>query len=353
MRMRALLIGFVLFCSALALDARAQESGRLGLNTTLRTFGEDMKSIQELGVGAIRVPLQWQFVKLSPGEYDWSTVDRLVKAAQTKQVEVLFNIRSVFRQEKPKPKRRKGSIQTPYQINPPTVDAKEWVYFVKTLASRYRGQRVNYEIENEVNETASWKGTLDEYLELYKAGYDAIKKVDPKARVLPSAMGSGITRSYQLGSADQKVWKWHDSWLEPILSTKKLDAVNVHDYYFPSEIVVNEATFHSYLEHIRDLMKRSGLGDRPIWITETGFVAAPTNTSGRVDNGSPEKQSMWLKEAYQEAARSGVERIYWLVIRDRKEPYFGSMGLADEKGEPRPAWNALKQFVQGRMEKDE
>jgi hypothetical protein len=47
----------------------------------------------------------------------------------------------------------------------------------------------------------------------------------------------------------------------------------------------------------------------------------------------------------------GVERIYWLLLRDRKEPYFGSMGLADAKGNPRPAWNALKQSIKPKEEK--
>ena len=86
-------------------------------------------------------------------------------------------------------------------------------------------------------------------------------------------MGCGIVRSLQLESGSEKAWKWHDSWLQPILSTKKFDVVNVHNYYFPSDIVANGVTFRSYLEHIRDLMKKSGLGDRPIWITETGFVS--------------------------------------------------------------------------------
>ena len=120
--------------------------------------------------------------------------------------------------------------------------------------------------------------------------------------------------------------------------------VNVHDYYFPSDIVANGLTFRSYLEHVHDLMKKSGLGDRPIWITETGYVSSPADASGRMDNGSYEKQAKWLTEAYQQAFEFGVERIYWLLLRDRKEPYFGSMGLADAKGNPRPAWNALYQF---------
>jgi len=237
------------------------------------------------------------------------------------------------------------------QINPPSMDMKEWVHFVEILANRYQGQGVNYEIENEVNEVAFWKGTLKEYLELLEAGYDAIKKADPKAKVLPSAMGCGIIRSLQLGSGGQKEWKWHDSWLEPILSTKKFDAVSVHNYYYPSEIVANGLTFRSYLEHIRDIMKKSGSGNFPVWITETGFVSLPAGAGGRKDNGSYEKQAQWLTEAYQQAFESGVERIFWSLLRDRKEPYFGSMGLADAKGAPRPAWNVLSQFGMGKERK--
>jgi hypothetical protein len=67
-----------------------------------------------------------------------------------------------------------------------------------------------------------------------------------------------------------------------------------------------------------------------------------------MDNGSYEKQAKWLTEAYWQAFEFGVERIYWLLLRDRKEPYFGSMGLADAKGNPRPAWNALQQFLKGK-----
>jgi hypothetical protein len=336
----AWLIGVMLLSFMPAFNVHSQGAKRFGLNTTLRTFGEEIKYIQELGVGSIRIPLQWQFIKIRPGEYDWSTIDRLLKAAQTKQIEVLFTIRTTFRDQTQKHKPRRGIIQ----INPPSVDGKEWVHFVETLANRYRGQGVHYEIENEVNGEGIWRGTLEEYLDLLKAGYDAIKKADPVAKVLPSAMACGIVRNLQLESGSEKAWRWHDSWLQPILSTKKFDVVNVHNYYFPSEIVANGLTFRSYLEHIRDLMKKSGVWDRAVWITETGFVSVPTATSGRMDNGSYEKQAQWLTEAYQQAFESGVERIYWLLLHDRNDPYFGSMGLADAKGNPRPAWNALSQL---------
>jgi len=339
-RISTLLIGTGLFFSILVFNALAQESRRLGLNTTLRDFGEELKVVQQLGVGGIRVPLQWQSVKIRPGEYDWSTIDRLLKSAQTKQIEILFTIRTTFGEETKKHKRQRGATR----IKPSPVELKEWVHFVETLANRYRGQGVNYEIENEVNGEVFWKGTLEDYLELLEVGYDVIKKADPKAKVLPSAMGCGIVRNDQLEGARSEAWKWHDGWLQPILSTKKFDVVNIHNYYFPSDIVANGLTFRSYLDHIRELINKSGVGDRPLWITETGYVSAPTEIAGRKDNGSYEKQAKWLGEAYRQTFEFGVERIYWLLLRDRKEPYFGLMGLADAKGNPRPAWDALKQF---------
>jgi hypothetical protein len=345
------LTGLILLLSAFAFEAPARETGRLGVNITLRTYEEELKYLSELGVGAIRVPLQWQFIKIRPGEYDWSDVDRFLKAAQAKQVDVLFTVRTTFQEKRTKSvsqwHRQRGSIQ----LNPPSMDMKEWIYFVEILANRYQGQGVNYEIESEVNEAASWKGTREEYLDLLKAGYEAIKKADPKVKVLPSAMGCGITRDVQLGSGDRNVWRWHDRWLQAILSTKQFDVVSVHDYYFPREINANGLTFRSYLEHIRDVMKKSDLGSLPIWITETGFVSLPTNAGGRMDNGSPEKQARWLTEAYQQAFELGAERIYWSLLRDSKTAYFGAMGLADAKGDPRPAWNALSQFGMGKERK--
>jgi Cellulase (glycosyl hydrolase family 5) len=345
-RRSALLIGMMLFLSILVFNVQAQEAKRLGLNTTIRNVGEEIKSIQGLGVSLIRMPLEWQLIKIRPGEYDWTVIDRLVKAAQTRQVEVLLTIRSRVEAEKEKTQKqkiKKGSIQiTP--IDPPSVNKEQWVHFVETLANRYRGQGVNYELGNEVNEETSWKGTREEYLELLALGYDAIKKADPQAKVLPSAMGCGILRNYKSGLVRQEAWKWHDSWLQPILSTKKFDVVNIHNYYFPSDIVANGLLFRSYLEHIQELMRKSGVGDWPIWITEIGYVSSPTETDGRMDNSSPEKQARWLNEAYQQAFELGVERVYWYLLYDRKEIYFGSMGLGDSKGNPRPAWDALKKF---------
>jgi hypothetical protein len=61
----------------------------------------------------------------------------------------------------------------------------------------------------------------------------------------------------------------------------------VHDYYFPLELAVNGWTFLSYLQHIAELAQEAGVKEKPVWITETGFISAPVQTNGRVDEGTP------------------------------------------------------------------
>ncbi len=340
-KMKPFCIGVIFLSLIVPSNVHADGARRLGINTTFHTFREEIKSIEDLRIGAIRVPLQWQSVMIEPGRYDWSTVDLFLKVAQAKQIEVLFSLRTIFKEEGKKGRQRRG----PIQINPEPLDKKEWGHFLEALVRRCQGQAVSYEIENEVNERAFWKGTLKQYLELLSAGYDVIKRADPSARVLPSAMSCGILQNIQSGWVGEKAWKWHDGWLKPIFSSKKFDVVNVHDYYFPSGVTANELTFRSYLQHIYDLMKASGLENRPIWMTETGYVSLPTDANGRKDDGSNEKQAEWLREAYHQAFEFGVERVYWLRLRDRKEAYFGSMGLEDAKEDPRPSWNAFRDFA--------
>jgi hypothetical protein len=52
-------------------------------------------------------------------------------------------------------------------------------------------------------------------------------------------------------------------------------------------------------------------------------------TNGRTDDGSADQQAARLIEAYREAAARGVERAFWLFLRDAPDAgYFGPMGCA-------------------------
>ncbi len=315
-----------------------------GLNAWLPSaLPHDVGEIRELGVAVVRVQLPWQLVEPEAGRRDWSAVDRVVETAATNGVEVLFLLRSMsawgtVRPADPRDPNHGAS-------RPKSMD--DWRRLVHDMAARYRGRGVSYELENEVN-ADYWAGTLDEYLDLLRATYPAVKSADPGARVLGSAMACGVLFDFRTPRARSRFFDKHDEWLSAILSTHAFDAVNVHDYYLPEGPQLNGWTFRSYLDHVARLMEREGARGVPLWVTETGFVSRPTPTQGRLDDGSPQRQAELLRAAYRQAAELGAGAVFWLFLRDHPNlGYFGAMGLAGPKDSPQSTWRTFQSIGSG------
>ena len=328
---------------ALGSPASAEPAAIKGLNAwVLGALPDNIQQVLDLGVSIVRVDLPWEQVEPVPNQFEWQKLDRLVEAARAGKIEVLFTLRSISSwgtAVKADPKDLYHHASRPKSMS-------DWERFVQRLAERYKGQGVHYEIENEVNSNF-WSGSLADYLELLPASYRVIKAEDPEAKVLASAMACGVILNPKTPLERQRLSSQHDDWLESILATKAFDVINVHDYYFPDGPAVNGWTFQSYLEHIIAFAQGAGVDDRPIWITEMGYISRPVPTGGRTDNASPEKQAAWLTAAFHEAAARGVEHAFWLFLRDAPNTgYFGSMGLLGAGNVPRPAWQAYKAIGQ-------
>jgi hypothetical protein len=219
-------------------------------------------------------------------------------------------------------------------------DMSRWEAFVSALAGRYKGRNVAYEIENEPN-SDFWSGTMDDYLALLKATFAAIMRSDPQATVLSGALACHPAFNYPNDSVTQKQNQAFDDWQNAILATRAFNTIAVHDYYFPDH-AVNGWTFATYLAHVRDLAAAAGCDKCPIWITETGYVSRPQKAGTRTDPGSPQAQAQWLGQSLQQAFAHGVERVYWLFLKDHPGArYFASMGLGDAGGKARPALAVL------------
>lgn len=342
-RRRNLRLAPFLLVAALASPVHAEQAAIKGLNTwLLGSLPNDVQQVRELGVSVVRIDLPWEQVERSPNQFDWQTLDKVVGIARVNHIEILLTLRST------------SSWGTTVKADPKDLyhhasrpkSMAEWERFVQGLSSRYKGQGVHYEIENEVN-SDFWAGSIGDYLELLTASYRVIKTEDSAAKVLASAMACGTIFNPNTSTAQQRLNERHDQWLSPILATKAFDVINVHDYYFPGGPKVNGWTFQSYLRHIAALADEVGVKNRPIWVTEIGYISKPVSTNGRTDEGSVDKQAVWLTEAYRAAAELGVERAFWLFLRDASNVgYFGPMGLLDANNRPRPAWDAYKAISQ-------
>jgi hypothetical protein len=312
-----------------------------GLNTTPKSAVQDIQNAKALGIDTLRVVVWWQHLEPAPGRFVWDKLDQVIDQASSASIQILLQIMPTSDWGVEKSSQQRGS----YHSASMPKDLAQWEAFMGALSARYKGRGVHYEIANEVNAEAFWSGTLEQYTGLLKSSYAAIKKQDPNAMVVPSAMGCGISRELADTPTGQASLKKQDEYLLAILKTRAFDVVNIHNYYYPSDIVANTFTFRSYLEHVAGLMKEAGVGGKAIWITEIGFVSRPTQAGKRMDQGSPEKQARWLEEAYTQASSLGVKRIFWLLIRDRQEAFFGSMGLSDSKGNKRLAWSIMKRIT--------
>ena len=182
---------------------------------------------------------------------------------------------------------------------------------------------------------------MDDYLTLLKASFISITRSDPQARVLSGALACHTAFTYRDAATTEKENRVFDTWQNAILATHAFNTIGVHDYYFPDD-AVNGWTFTTYLTHIQDLARVAGCDKCPIWITEIGYVSRPQKAGTRTDPGSPQSQARWARQAFKQAFDHGVERVYWLFLKDHPNTgYFASMGLIDADGTPRPALSVV------------
>lgn len=307
-----------------------------GLNMYPRSFQRQILLSEDLELGYLRIPLLWQIVEPEKGVFIWDDLDQIVATCSERNIPLLITLRCISSWGT-----KDETIQdTIYQSGSPPRNMDDWNNFLSRLAARYKNSGVAYEIENEVNAKVFWTGTLEEYLDLLINSYQVIKQHAPDATVLHAAMACGITKTINITGSDDLGKQFHDEWLFQILSTKAFDVVNLHNYYYPSDLIVNELSFAKYIEHIKIIAEQAGVDSLPFWITEAGYISKTTSVAGRVDRSSPEQQEIWMDQALQESHGLNIHSFFWLLLQDREEFFFGSMGLMDEEGEKRPAWEA-------------
>lgn len=218
----------------------------------------------------------WPELEPSRGQWQFARLDRFVALAEQHGTSLLLPLGM-------SPEWARG----PYQGNnapPQNLDA--WRTFVTTVVARYKGRIQAYEIWNEPNLRDFWTGTTDQMLTLTREASQIIHAVDPKAIVVsPSA------------TADFGI-----PWFEEFLKKGGGQYVDVIGYHFyvaklPEELV-------PLIQRVREVISANGLADKPLWNTESGWIAAARPDSEEVAGGV-------LARAYILAWATGVQRFYW------------------------------------------
>ncbi|NOS89310.1 MAG: hypothetical protein HOP34_12395 [Methylococcaceae bacterium] len=270
--------------------------------------------------------VNWSYLEPKKGEWDFSKLDQYVEMARTHKVEILLPLGLSPRWASARPN-EKSSYGLGNAAEPQDVD--NWRNYVRTVATRYKGQIHHYELWNEVSSPGFYSGKQKQLVELARVAYITLKEIDPTiVFISPSVAGDN---SHAL------------PWLEQYFKEgghKYADVVAYHFYVADKE---PEAML-SLVYKVKTLTGKYGLSGKPLWNTESGWWIA--NKDGTPETGAVKGWKRLLSsDAENFVARAlilgksaGIERFYWYAWDN------GTMGLIELHSKKfKPAAHAYQQ----------
>jgi GH35 family endo-1,4-beta-xylanase len=364
--MRRLLLSLVAFL-VLCAPAQASRTMDIGLQDDYVFLGESgfvretaFVRAAELGVTKIRANVLWSRVlegtqanrRTRPARpsYDLDDYDLLVTLAEQHDMDVELTLTG------PAPRwatadKRKASNRNP--------SAKEFARFATDIAKRYRGRVERYSIWNEPN----WHTWLNpartaarQYRALYTGAYSAIKRADPKAKIVfgelapqarPGASYAPLRFMRDVLCVDAR-WRKRAG-----CGRVRADAVSLHPYDYrrpptSRNVPADDVTIGTVsrltnalarLRRAKALSTPKG-AEPPVHLTEFAYFAAGPLAFSRA------KRARYITQAFEIARKNPkvAELLYFglLQVPDRQ----WNTGLLRPDGEPDESFKSLKAWVE-------
>lgn len=304
-----------------------------------------LQLVREMGAATIVEFFPWPYIERERGSYDWEHADRIMRHARNQGLTVLARLGLVPEWARP-PVQEKVTTLTylPYER------FEDFARFVGAFVARYGEDLGGVIIWNEPNLSYEWgdRGPNPEaYTELLRLSYQAAHTANAQVLVLggalapttePEGSGSGLNevrfleRMYQAGAAPY------------------FDALAAHTYGFtaPPSAPPDPATINfRRVELLRAVMERYGDGDKPIYITESGWSDDPRWTRAV----RPGQRIAYTLEALDMAtAWPWVERLCLWQFRqpadifNRRDAYYA---LVSSDFVIKPIYEAVQAYARG------
>ncbi len=206
----------------------------------------------------------WPGIEPEKGKWQWGYLESYVSKAEARGMKVLAVLGFTPKWASSDTSRTTYMGKGAYA---PAKDLADWENYCRKTVRRLKGHVRYYEIWNEPNNNKLaprgffFHGSVEQYYEVLKAAYKAVKEEDPDAVVLaPSGTGSFfafLDRLLELGGG------------------KYFDVLSIHTYCtpLPPEIGYHFNTEKSYLHRLnrsRNIMKKYNCL-KPVWNTEIGY----------------------------------------------------------------------------------
>jgi polysaccharide biosynthesis protein PslG len=142
---------------------------------------------EKIGLGWVKIQVRWELIEPEKGEYNWNAIRFALRSASEFDVKVLVSVVTA-----PEWAREPGIDLSKHG---PPADPQDYVNFVSELVSRFQGDIHAVEVWNEQNLDREWMSTgglsAQNYVNLLRQSYQAIKAIDPNVIVVSGALSPG------------------------------------------------------------------------------------------------------------------------------------------------------------------
>lgn len=333
-----------------------------GINTFLEQEVEiekverSLRLIRNAGFSWIRQEFPWEDIEQSGrgdfwdhkwGYSAWIKYDRIVELADQYGLQIIARL-----DNPPAWSRAEGdAIGT---LAPPD-DFADFGNFVYAVVSRYQGKIKHYQIWNEPNIYPEWgEQSVDAaaYVRLLQVAYRRAKEADPDCVIL----SAGLAQTLEPGPTNLNdltyLQQMYDAGVQGYFDIMGVMAYGL--WTGPGDRRTHPGlTNFSRPQLIRDIMVRNGDADKPLWATEVGWNAVPTDFAsspiyGRV---TEEQQARYAVEAYRRAQEEwpwmGVLN-YWFFKRatdTETAQVFYYFRMLEPDFTPLPVYEVMKEYA--------
>jgi hypothetical protein len=275
----------------------------------------------------------WPWVEPEKGKWDFANLDKYLSQAEQNRVDVLLPLGLSPAWASARPTEKSG-YSPGYAAEP--RDLNDWRNYVRTIATRYKGRVHAYEIWNEPNLKSFYSGSLTQLVQLASVAYQTLREIDPTiivcSPVFTGAGGLSMFEQYLKAGG-----------------TRYADVIGYHFYVNPAppEEMVD------LTQRVKEVMVRNGVGNKPLWNTESGWAIQNTQSvvepaAGKGFNSivlQPDPAAAYVARAYILSWASGVSRFYWYSWDNF------DMGLVDHDGRtlksPAIAYGEIQKWLIG------
>lgn len=306
---------------------------------TPEEVGVALDTMQSLGVTQVRIFVPWRAAEPAPGVYNWTDVDKVVDAAYERGMAVLGAVTSTPTWASDVQNSAYGAPRNP----------EDFGNFMGALAERYGAgegdpetARISaYEIWNEPQSFVFWNPRPDPaaYTELLKAGYTAVKEVDPTGTVVGGVVTAGLTWGGVNINPVEFVQTMYESG-----AAGYFDALSYHPYNYDWKFgdgFGNSISAVGQLQAMQALMEQYGDGEKDVWTSEYGL---PTSYV------SEEQQAEFIGDfldTWSELDGVGPQFIYSLVDRNSASTDVeDTWGLFRDDYTPKQAAAVVQQWIE-------